>query len=241
MERKHHVNPDRENAKRDGDVVCTGENKNQDLQQRAIDKAGKLRERLRRMNGRNKMYFGGVAGMWISCLCCSITLWGSGWYVGPTAQRCDQLVATVPKIRVSNPAFRSLQKKRPSLSSQKGMQLRSIKANAWKRAETNCGGILGRTFLIVRSAGLIPWASEYRVGESEWDDPTRNNSVLSGRWEGWAMWKRLLYNIMRFLWKCSQFLALPHEPLSFRNENLYSVVLAKLFSLSSLAYFFSIV
>lgn len=141
------------------------------LQQRVIDKARKFRERLQWMYGRNKMYFGGRQGAsWPllehHALCWSIMPWGSGWYVGPTAQCWDQLVATIPKTLrtpVSNPAFNPC-KKSPSLSSQKGMQLRFIQANAWKWAETNDGGRLGRTFLIVRSLAsfLGPLSTELK-------------------------------------------------------------------------------
>lgn len=66
------------------------------LQQRPIDTARKFRETLQWMNGRNKIYFGWVTGIWISCPCWSIMHWGRGWYVGLTAQCCYPLADTLP-------------------------------------------------------------------------------------------------------------------------------------------------
>lgn len=134
------------------------------LQQRVIDKARKFRERLQWMYGRNKMYFGGRQGASWPLL--EHHALGKRLVRGTNSPVWDQLVATIPKTLrtpVSNPAFNPC-KKSPSLSSQKGMQLRFIQANAWKWAETNDGGRLGRTFLIVRSLAsfLGPLSTELK-------------------------------------------------------------------------------
>lgn len=94
--------------------------------------------------------------------------------------------------------------------------------------QTNYGGALGRTFLIVRSAGPVPSASQCWAAE-------RNKRILPGTGLGCGelgriRWKLLLYNIMHFF-------SLPPEIqprfLAPICELKPSFVLAKLFSLSS--------
>lgn len=67
------------------------------------------------------------------------------------------------------------------------------------------------------------------------DDATGNNSVLSGRWAGWVIWKLLLYAIMHFYSLSPEiqpwFLALIYEPVSFRINNHFLLLLQAVFSL----------